>query len=252
MKLSAVILLSLGLIAVGIINYPKNQTSSNGAADIMLARLRKVYPSLHSDQVSNAQGILNYAVSIGVVSHAQLAYVLSTTIGESNLRPIKEIRCKQGTACWKQQNKYWVSSPSFNTNLTQNSTQDSTEEDTFSSLGRATTRSLELLSISIWLVTQILLWTLNMLLKSSVWVWWRVCSPVLDSPTTSTVLRLISTMLEESSMEPTRLRNSLTEPQESSTLNRMNIVEENFFSKRILTGLEGCIYSDLNISIFTN
>ena len=73
----------------------------------MLAKLKRAYPSFAADQYNNASLILNYAVSIGVTDLGQLSYVLSTAIGESGIRPIKEIRCAEGTPCWKAQNAYW-------------------------------------------------------------------------------------------------------------------------------------------------
>ena len=39
----------------------------------------------------------------------QLAYILSTAIGESGLRPIKEMRDRAGTELYTIQNKYWHS-----------------------------------------------------------------------------------------------------------------------------------------------
>ena len=109
MKYTAIVLLSLSVIALGLLKYPSyaHDTAANGTADVMLAKLKRAYPSFASDQYSNAQKILTYAVQIGIVDHGQLAYVLSTAIGESGLRPIKEKRCRPGTACYKAQEKYW-------------------------------------------------------------------------------------------------------------------------------------------------
>ena len=104
----SLILAIISLIAVGgSFLYTNKSSQINGAADTMLAKLKRAYPNFAADQYNNASLILNYAVSIGVTDLGQLAYVLSTAIGESGIRPIKEIRCAEGTACWKAQNAYW-------------------------------------------------------------------------------------------------------------------------------------------------
>jgi hypothetical protein len=106
MKLKFIIATSIALIALGIINYP---SPANDTAAIMLGKLKRAYPSLEADQLSNAQKILQYGVQTGITDEGQLAYVLSTAIGESGLRPVKERRCRPGTTCYKEQEKYWVS-----------------------------------------------------------------------------------------------------------------------------------------------
>ena len=37
-----------------------------------------------------------------------LAYILSTAIGECDLRLIKEMKAKEGTALWDLQKRYWL------------------------------------------------------------------------------------------------------------------------------------------------
>ena len=75
--------------------------------DTMLTKLKKT-GSFSSDQLSNAKDILKGCVQY-TTSVNQLAYILSTAIGESNLRPIKEYRAKAGTHHYTVQNKYWGS-----------------------------------------------------------------------------------------------------------------------------------------------
>lgn len=97
-----VVIIATVIVAAGIYNIPTHlDAAPNGTADIMLAKLKRAFPHFASDQYSNAQKILNYAVQIGITDQGQLAYVLSTAIGESQLRPVKEKRCKPGTACYK-------------------------------------------------------------------------------------------------------------------------------------------------------
>ena len=109
MNKSWIVVLAALVVASGSLVYLRNSSSSvaNGIADEMLGKLKRAYPSFAADQYNNASLILNYAVSIGVTDLGQLSYVLSTAIGESGIRPIKEIRCAEGTACWKAQNAYW-------------------------------------------------------------------------------------------------------------------------------------------------
>ena len=75
-------------------------------ADIMVIKLKKYNPSLSSDQVSNALAMMKACMPY-TQDPRQLSYVLSTAIGESNLRPIKEYRASSGTYLFDVQNKYW-------------------------------------------------------------------------------------------------------------------------------------------------
>ena len=99
MKRLAVCLLLVACLTVSI----KSQSS---IVDTMVNKLKKANGGLGSDQISNARAIMQ-ACSAYTTSVNQLAYVLSTAIGESNLRPIKEYRAKAGTALYNIQNKYW-------------------------------------------------------------------------------------------------------------------------------------------------
>lgn len=111
-KTSLVAIIAILTIVAGLYKYPKatqGLQQSNDLADTMLAKLKRAYPTFANDQYANASLIMKYAVSIGVTDTAQLSYMLSTAIGESAIRPIKEIRCREGTPCWEAQNKYWVS-----------------------------------------------------------------------------------------------------------------------------------------------
>ena len=76
-----------------------------GIVETMIAKLKKT-GSFSADQIANAQAIIQ-GCSAYTTSVNQLAYVLSTAIGECNLRPIKEYRAKAGTGHYDIQNKYW-------------------------------------------------------------------------------------------------------------------------------------------------
>ena len=80
---------------------------TQSVVDIMCAKLAK-YKSLTSAQASNARAIMTQCVQY-TSNVNQLAYVLSTAIGESNITPIKEYRAKEGTSLWTTQNRYWYS-----------------------------------------------------------------------------------------------------------------------------------------------
>lgn len=60
-----------------------------------------------SDQKANAKALVEEAEHLGVTDLGQLAYILATTIGECNVRPIKELRARPGTSLRKTQDKYW-------------------------------------------------------------------------------------------------------------------------------------------------
>ena len=79
-----------------------------GIVDNMIAGLKKYDPKLAADQESNARSLITACAEL-TTNVNQLAYVLSTAIGESSLRPIKEIRARAGTSLYTTQNKYWNS-----------------------------------------------------------------------------------------------------------------------------------------------
>lgn len=62
--------------------------------------------SFTQEQINNARDMLQACIPY-TTDKKQLAYVLSTAIGESNLRPIKEYRGSEGSYLWNVQNKYW-------------------------------------------------------------------------------------------------------------------------------------------------
>lgn len=57
----------------------------------MLCKL-KAFGNFQKDQLDNAYSLINECVYQKITDERQLAYVLSTAIGESNIRPIKEYR----------------------------------------------------------------------------------------------------------------------------------------------------------------
>ncbi len=73
----------------------------------MLRKLGKS-ASFNQQQIDNARDILQACVGM-TQDQRQLAYVLSTAIGESGLRPIKEYRCAPSQGCYALQNRYWPS-----------------------------------------------------------------------------------------------------------------------------------------------
>src|SRR3990167_4321910 len=77
-----------------------------GLVENMIIGLKKFDPNLKADQEANAKAIMVGCVEY-TTSVIQLSYILSTAIGESSLRPVKEIRAKEGTALYETQNKYW-------------------------------------------------------------------------------------------------------------------------------------------------
>ena len=97
MKVSRVVLLVLCLTAF----------AKTSIVDTMIGKLNK-YSKYASDQVNNARAIMA-ACSAYTTDVKQLAYVLSTAIGESSLRPIKEYRCAPSQSCYQLQNRYWPS-----------------------------------------------------------------------------------------------------------------------------------------------
>ena len=98
MKVSRVVLLAVCLLAV---------CNAQSIVDTMVGKLTR-YSSFAADQVSNARAIMA-ACSAYTTDVKQLAYVLSTAIGESSLRPIKEYRCAPSQSCYQLQNRYWPS-----------------------------------------------------------------------------------------------------------------------------------------------
>lgn len=79
-----------------------NYCTKDEEEDIMIDKLKAAYPNFFSnDQIQNASKIIQSARSSGVDDKAQLAYILATAVGESELTPIKEQRCPVGTSCWE-------------------------------------------------------------------------------------------------------------------------------------------------------
>lgn len=108
LTLSAATALATGAYKLSTPQQEQEITPLQGStsSDYMYNQLRKAFPSLQSDQFSNARSILDYAVT-KTVDKKQLAYILATAIHESNLRPIKEYRAREGTSLWYTQNRYW-------------------------------------------------------------------------------------------------------------------------------------------------
>ena len=96
MKVSRVVLALLCLTAF----------AKAGIVENMIIGLKKFDSKLAADQESNAKALMTACAEL-TTSVNQLAYVLSTAIGESSIRPIKEIRAKAGTPLYDIQNKYW-------------------------------------------------------------------------------------------------------------------------------------------------
>ncbi len=93
----------------GVTQIPSNIKVDNHrmlVGSAMMGKLNRAFPSLAADQKANAQAIIDYAAGF-ISDQNALAYVLSTAIGESNLRPIKEIRARVGTKLRTTQDKYW-------------------------------------------------------------------------------------------------------------------------------------------------
>ena len=82
--------------------------NTQAIVDTMVGKLQKYSKSLSAEQVSNARAIMTECSSY-TSDVSQLAYVLSTAIGECGLLPIKEYRAKEGTKLWEIQNRYWGS-----------------------------------------------------------------------------------------------------------------------------------------------
>lgn len=59
-----------------------------------------------ADQLENAKFIMQGCMSY-TQDQRKLAYILTTAIGESSLRPVRENRCEPGTACYQVQQEYW-------------------------------------------------------------------------------------------------------------------------------------------------
>ena len=81
---------------------------SQSIVDVMVGKLQRYDRGLAAEQVSNARAIMVACVPY-TSDINQLAYVLSTAIGECNIRPIKEYRGDEGSALWHFQNQYWYS-----------------------------------------------------------------------------------------------------------------------------------------------
>ena len=73
----------------------------------MMMRLRNYNTSLKEDQIINSRAILQECLKL-TTDKRQLAYVLSTAIGESNLRPYTEVKEEVGIMA-DYQYTYWSS-----------------------------------------------------------------------------------------------------------------------------------------------
>ena len=71
----------------------------------MLRKLGKS-GSFNQQQIDNARDMLQACVGY-TTDQRKLAYVLSTAIGESGIRPIKEYRCSPSQSCYQAQERYW-------------------------------------------------------------------------------------------------------------------------------------------------
>ena len=98
---------AVAAVAAGIFMMPKAAEMPNNLGQSILDKFNRAYPSMAADQKSNAASIIAEASKYGVTDLGQLAYILATTIGESNVRPIKEYRAAEGTALRKTQDAYW-------------------------------------------------------------------------------------------------------------------------------------------------
>lgn len=79
----------------------------SASGETILEKFNRAFPSMDGDQRANAQTLIQEATSLGVTDLGQLAYILATTIGECNVRPIKEIRARAGTSLRRTQDRYW-------------------------------------------------------------------------------------------------------------------------------------------------
>ena len=100
---------AVAAIVLGIAMMPASAPTStqNNLGQSILDKFNRAYPSMASDQKANAKSLIDEATALGVTDLGQLAYILATTIGESNVRPIKEYRAAEGTALRKTQDAYW-------------------------------------------------------------------------------------------------------------------------------------------------
>ena len=78
------------------------------SCDLQQVMVDKVsrYTYLDDYQKSNARIIMDECIRY-TSDMKQLAYILSTAIGECSLRPIKEWRAPEGSDLWNIQNAYW-------------------------------------------------------------------------------------------------------------------------------------------------
>ena len=74
----------------------------------MITRLRNYNTTLKEDQIINSRAILQECLKL-TTDKRQLAYVLSTAIGESNLRPYTEVFVGDDIRIANFQNTYWAS-----------------------------------------------------------------------------------------------------------------------------------------------
>ena len=92
------------LVALVALNGVQAQSETN-ETQLILKKLGR-YGSYSQTQINNARDILQ-ACAPYTKDLRQLAYIISTAIGESNLTPIKEYRGSPGTYHYDVQNAYW-------------------------------------------------------------------------------------------------------------------------------------------------
>lgn len=106
-KLILLVGLSMATIAIGLNNMPEEVDHTNAVGDAMINKFKRAF-RMSSTQYANAKMICDYAAR-QITDQGQLAYVLATAVGESQMKPIKEIRARSGTSLRRLQDRYWGS-----------------------------------------------------------------------------------------------------------------------------------------------
>ena len=96
--------ISLALVAV---IYIAGLAAGQSLPEIMVGKVSR-YVWLDEEQKRNARIIMDECVRY-TTNDKQLAYILSTAIGECSLRPVREWRAPEGSQLWHIQNAYWYS-----------------------------------------------------------------------------------------------------------------------------------------------
>ena len=94
----------LVFVTLLVLNGVEAQNETNETR-LILKKLGR-FGSFTQTQINNARDILE-ACAPYTKDLRQLAYIISTAIGESNLTPIKEYRGAPGTYHYEIQNRYW-------------------------------------------------------------------------------------------------------------------------------------------------